>query len=138
MDAIKYLVIAEGYGKGFVVGCYFSKKIAEAMASKIFSLSKQIVTDEEVGILQIIADRGYRSYSVNGAVEYCDKCYYCESNGYFTVSIFELKSFSDFRLDMFIKERENYSNVYDLSNLSEANFKKWKTIIDYNPFLIAN
>lgn len=137
-DLEKYIVIAEGQKNGFVIGCYFSKLIAEGMASKIFSLSKQFNTSDDDSIIHVLEERGHRAYKINGCVEYCNKCYYCESNGSFTVSIFEIKSFSDLSLDMFIKERENHSDVYDLSKLSDEDYQKWKNIIDCNTSLIAN
>jgi hypothetical protein len=110
MNLNKYLIIAEIERKGFLLDSTDNLVEAGTFAELVFHLS------DEFSIYEMhLVERKlnyFASYNINGTEVYVGKSLRSISNGVYSVSILKIDP-ATFSLEIFIKERENHSTVFD-------------------------
>lgn len=110
---MKYLIIVEIERTGFITEFKSSFKEAFDFSNKLYlSLSELFPIDKREKIVDVLKERGYASYKINGTELYFGKCKDQITDGILTVSVVEIDS-NKFNLQMLIKERENSSLVFN-------------------------
>lgn len=108
-----YIVVVEIKNIGFLSRILNDFTEAEHDMKSIFSLTLHFEFGKWKDIIDCLSDsKRYTKYQINGNQLYVGKSVAGESNGEVTTSILEIDT-ETFNLGMFIKERENHSNVFD-------------------------
>lgn len=105
----RYLIIAEIRNKGYLLKFMSDLKEADKYAKEIFELSNEYSIYEQYKIETKLTY--FASYHVNGTEVYIGNGCCGQSNGVYTVGTMKV-DINNFRLNSFIRERENHSTVF--------------------------
>jgi hypothetical protein len=132
----KYLVIAEVERTGFVAGCYKKYLKAVELANELLLYGELFPWCESDKIIGQLRNRSFNEYPVKGNQIYFDKGIYGSADGKYSVMVIQINN-SHFDLNVFIKERENHSIVFDSETCCD---KRWNSYFDKFPssYQIAN
>lgn len=115
MKLHKYLILAELDRMGFLLDIKDSIEDAKSAVDKVFNFSMKLSYDTTQDKIKTEA---FASYVINGNVLYTGKIQYGHTDGFFSISAVEIDP--DIQcLKTFIKERENYSSVFDYKQYDE-------------------
>lgn len=112
-----YLLIAEVYNKGYIIGFQESIEVAEKTAEELFEKYNLIINE-----IETIASKEFNhfeSYKLNENTPYFGNSSWLRSNGAFTVIIVKITSHS-FCLKTFMAERANFSQNLNFEENEEA------------------
>ncbi|MDO9000551.1 MAG: hypothetical protein Q7W45_12350 [Bacteroidota bacterium] len=108
-----YIVVIEIKKIGFVSRIYNDFAQAEREMNSTFSLTNHFEFGQWRDIIDCLSGcKAYSKYNINGNQVYVGKSKTSISNGDVTASVLKVDS-QEFNLKMFIKERENHSNVFN-------------------------
>jgi len=126
----KYLVIAEVERTGFIVGFFKKYLSAVELANELLLLGEFFPWSESEKIKIQLRNRNLREYQIKGNQIYFDKGIYGSTDGKYSVLVLPADK-REFNLEIFIKERENYSIVFESEQYSD---KKWRRYFDDFPW----
>lgn len=110
---IGYIVVIEIKSIGFVSKILNEFAEAEYEMKSTFSLTNHFAFGKWKDIIDCLTDcKFYTKYHIKGNELYIGKIEWSVSNGDVTASVLKVNT-EEFDLKMFIKERENHSNVFD-------------------------
>jgi hypothetical protein len=110
---VAYIVVIEIKSIGFVSHIFNDFAQAEYEMKSTFSLTDHFEFGKWKDIIDCLSDsKAYTKYHINGNQGYVGKSKTSISNGDVTASVLKVDS-QEFNLKMFIKERENHSNVFN-------------------------
>lgn len=112
MEISKFIIISELDRFGFVFGILDNLEDAKSIVDKIFDHSSLAPFEETFTMLK---RKAIASYSINGNEIHNIKSEYGHFGGSFNIAVIKIGSNIN-SLRIFIKERENYSWVFDFDD----------------------
>jgi hypothetical protein len=109
MKAWDNLILIEIDKYGFIVTVKNNFDEAKLLVDKLFKLSDKLSYDE---IIEMITPKSIAYYKINGNQDYAGRVTYGFSNGLYSVSLIKIDP-QIFCIKTFIKERQNYSSVFN-------------------------
>lgn len=120
----RFLVVAEIERTGFIVGYCQKYRKAVELANEVLLYGELFSWGEPDKIKVQLQSRHFRQYQIKGNQIYFDKGIYGSADGKYSVAVLPI-NIKDFCLEVFIKERENYSIVFNSEQYWEKSNRKY-------------
>lgn len=120
----RYLVIAEVERIGFVAGCLKKYRSAVELANQLLLYGELFQWSESEKIIAQLRNQRFKEYSIKGNQIYFDKGIYGSTDGKYSVSVIPTNVI-EFSISTFIRERENYSIVFNSELHWDKRFSKY-------------
>jgi|ERR1051325_4613765 hypothetical protein len=118
MQKYKYLVVAEIGREGFITEMKDSFEEADRFSQELFSLANVFPISKRSCVAQLLQQKGYLHYKINGNQIYFPSPLSSITDGDYSVSVINILPGQNC-IRRLIKERENHSIVFKLEMIKD-------------------